>query len=1051
MLFSDLSEQKKVKVKKKTPLPLFLLVCTGVFYFLVWSLDAKAQGKYAALTAKIHFNPSSTNATALLEALQNQTDYAFTFEKPDLQKISLQGLRFGNETLGEVLHYLETQAGLLFFVSNKNIAVRRNENFKKPLAAPVKKDPGRVSGKVVDEETGEPLSGVTIRIGSKGITSDENGLFAIILPVGKYEAEISFVGYGTKKITDITIKEGETFTLDVPLKRAKGQLSTVTVSARRIKETGTNAAVIDEIREADAIVSGISKEQITRSQDRDAAEVVRRIPGVSIIQNRFVVIRGMGLRYNTTMLNNAIAPSFEPDSRAFSFDIIPSGMIDRIMVYKTAVPELPGDFAGGVVKVYTTGTPARNSFNINYAASYRPGTTFRDFYGQKDGKYAWLGYDDGTYKKPINYVLLQGTDFDTRMEATRKFNNNWTAENKGTAQPDQRFSMDIGRRFSLSPKTRLGLTAGLGYANARQYQVQYRNPRGYGGEIRYTATDEVYEREVRVNGLVNLSLDLGNDHHISFKNLYTHLGTTRYMYRRGYMPFDVMSEVGIYTEQNFEQFVLTNDYRGIYTGQLNGSHKLFKGRTMISWLAGYTRSDFDAPDERRRTHSAPKGTEEWGPWVLGGTVGLGIQGRDQRIYMNGAERVKTLGMNLEQLITLGSFTPTLKAGLYWEDKTKTTSYVSFTHLDEALIGGAEGGFNQYEAYNTLKAGYVAVEIPFLKNFKLYGGLRVEDNLQQMGTTSRDVTGPNVGPLLLNLEKTSWLPSANLSYHFTPKTLIRAAYYKTLNRPEFREISAVQYYDMANNSYVYGNPELLPQADIDNIDLRLEHYPGPGEMISFALFHKKIINPYELYSGASTGGVSYIWRNSEKARNYGAEVDIMLGLGRYFTGHTWASRQVQKLSVLFNASYIYSRLELGEAQRFQQYVDHRPLMGQSPYLINTGLNYTDDPSGLKVNLSYNIIGKRIALIGNTNLAAVWELPRHSLDFTFSKHIGKVLELRGGVQNILNSRAVFGQDMNGDGKFDIVDTDYGLMSHKEHDNRYQSYFQQSYFTLGIGAKL
>lgn len=937
-----------------------------------------------------------------------------------------------------------------FVISGGAYIIRR-----KPFPDPGK-GPGEITGKIIDEENGEPVIGATIRIANKGVTTDENGAFTIHLPKGKYEAEISFVGYGVKKVTDIIIRDGETFSLNIPLKREKGQLGIVTISARRMKETGTNAAIVNEIREADAVVNGISKEQITRSQDRDAAEVVRRIPGVSVMQNRFIVIRGMGQRYNTVMLNGVIAPSFEPDSRAFSFDIIPSGMVDRIMVYKTAVPELPGDFAGGVVKVYTTGVPVKNSLNISYSSSYRPASTFKDFYGQKDGKYAWLGYDDGMYKRPVGYVPYDA-DFATRMEATQKFNKNWEAEKKGMAIPDQRLSIDVARRILLSNKTRLGVVGGLGYSQTKQYKRQYRNPRGQsnaagtlGGVQLINAVDEWYDRDVRLNGLVNVSLDIGEQHHFSFKNLYTHLGSTRYMYRKGYMPFDGMAEVGVPPGDNLEQFVLTNDYRGIYTGQLNGSHEFFGGITKINWLAGYTKSSFYAPDERRRTHSANAGTVDWKPWVIN-FVGLGTQGRDQRVYMNGTESVKTGGLDLEQKVSMGDFRPMLKAGFYWEDKTKSASYISFTHIDAAIAGGAEAGFNTYEAFNKLKAGYLATEIPFLKKFKLYGGLRIEDNLQHMGTTSRDAVGAGAGPILLNLQKTSLLPSVNLSYNLTRNTLIRAAYYKTLNRPEFREISAIYYYDMANNSYVYGNPNLLPQADIDNIDLRLEHYPGPGEMITLALFHKKITNPYELYGTASTSGVTYRWQNSEKARNYGAELDVMLGLGRYFTGSGWLSGQLQKLSLLFNASYVFSRLELGKAQRDQQFVDYRPLMGQSPYLINTGINYTDDLLGLKLNVSYNVIGKRIAAIGTQQLATVWELPRHSLDFTFSKLITKELELKGGVQNILNSRFVFAQDMNRDGTFDMIENDGESLYLLDHDNRYQSWYERAYFTLGIGIKL
>lgn len=989
-------------------------------------------------TISVSFNNASLKEA--IKKIETLSSLQFVFADALLKNKPPVSASYQHATLAQVLQDILTRNGISYTQQGNNIILRRAKEAPVPAKS-------ILSGSITDSKSKEPLIGAVIHAGALSAQTDMEGRFSMTLPVGTYKAEITYMGYKPVSQT-LTLQEGKEMQLAINMSENPNAIGEVTITERRYNNT--NIALIEAIKEARAVVSGISKEQITRSQDRDAAEVVRRVAGVSVMQNRFIVVRGMGQRYNTVMLNNAMAPSFEPDSRAFSFDIIPSGMIDRILIYKSAVPELPGDFAGGVIKVYTTGAPARNSLNISYQASYRPHTTFKDFYGQTDGKYAWLGYDDGTYKKPIDYSIEQNTDFASRMETTRKFNQNWVAENKGAALPDQRFNIDFGRTMPVSDAVKFGITGGLSYSNTKQYQVQYRNPRGLDGSMRYTASDEVYYRDIRLSGLLNASMNIGTQHQISFKNLYTHLGSTRYMYRRGYVPYDDMAEIGIPTQSNLEQYVQTNDFRGIYTGQLNGSHALWEGNTKVNWLASYTRSDFYSPDERRRTHTAPAGTQDWGSW-LAGSFGLGTEGREQRVYWTVPEQVKTLGLDLEQKIKINNFQPLLKAGFYYENKDRSATYTSYAHIDSALVGGQTGGFNDYKAENILKAGYIAAEIPFLKKFKLYGGLRVEHNVQRLSTVNRNSVGPDTGAVILDLDKTTLLPSVNLSYNVTEKTLIRAAWYKTLNRPEFREISATQYYDMANNSYIYGNPKLATQADIDNIDLRLEHYPGPGEMLAIALFHKKIENPYELYSMASTSGIAYMWQNSQTARNFGAEIDMMLGLGRYINGKSRVATELQKISVLFNAAYVYSRLELGEAQRYEQQTDHRPLMGQSPYLINAGINYTDDSSGIKLNVSYNVIGKRIAVIGNRRLAAVWELPRHSLDFTFSKSLGKALELRGGVQNILNSRIVFGQDMNMDGKFDIVDTDYELFSHKEHDNRFMSAYENPYFTLGVALRL
>ncbi|RZK14829.1 MAG: TonB-dependent receptor, partial [Hymenobacter sp.] len=148
-----------------------------------------------------------------------------------------------------------------------------------------------------------------------------------------------------------------------------------------VRRTNTEVSVINEMRQASVVVSGISSEQIVKTQDRDAAEVVRRIPGVTIVDNRFIQVRGLSDRYNTVWLNDVTAPSSETDRKSFSFDIVPSSLIDRVLVFKDPSPELPGDFAGGLVKVYLR-KPVFNErqFTVNYSSGYRQGTTGKDFY-----------------------------------------------------------------------------------------------------------------------------------------------------------------------------------------------------------------------------------------------------------------------------------------------------------------------------------------------------------------------------------------------------------------------------------------------------------------------------------------------------------------------------------------------------------------------------------------------------------------------------------------------------------------------------------------------
>ncbi len=208
-------------------------------------------------------------------------------------------------------------------------------------------------------------------------------------------------------------------------------------------------------------------------------------------------------------------------------------------------------------------------------------------------------------------------------------------------------------------------------------------------------------------------------------------------------------------------------------------------------------------------------------------------------------------------------------------------------------------------------------------------------------------------------------------------------------------------DMMTYRLAYGNENLKIQTNIDNYDLRSEHYPGPGELITAGVFYKKFKDPVEFYYYAGTSGYNnFQWNNAKSATSYGAEVELMLGMGRYFNGADKLSRMLKHFSVLLNAAWIHSRVDLGSKAGLQD--QDRALYGQSPYLINAGINYTDDSLGLKINMGYNVIGKRLTAIGNLVSPNIYEMPRNALDMSFSKRVAKYVEIKGGIQNILNAR-------------------------------------------------
>ena len=1037
-----------VKQKKHFLFLLFLLILSLNFTAAVSAQDINSS--------KISVNFSGKKLLELIPELEKITGMRFEYQHNLFENNNpVITLKVEQQTVAAVLNKLFAGTALTYKQAGNSILI---------IARPVpvrKAQSGKVSGKITDSEDGSAIAGASIRIGGKGTSTDTAGVYNFNFPAGNYSAEVSSVGYGSKKITGILVTENKAFILNIPLTKDKGQLNQVTVSARRVQETGTNAAIVDEIKNADAVVSGISKEQISRSQDRDAAEVVRRIPSVSVMQNRFIIVRGLPQRYNSVLLNGVTAPSFEADSRAFSFDIMPSSMIDRILVYKTAVPELPGDFAGGVVKVYTTGMPVKNAFNVSYQSSFRQGTTLSSFYQQPQGSKSWLGYDDGTYALPKAFKEARNLEgridllpVKDRRPLTKTFNQNWDAGQQ-TAPLDTRLNMDLARRFYLGKNTQFGLVSALSYTNSYRYQVISRNTGKFaGGENKftreYTFADQSYEHDVRVNGLLNLSLNINADHQIEFKNLYTHLGSSTFVDRAGLAG----EEASDSDEGYLAQKVLLNNYRGTYLGQLTGTHKFFNKKTEIDWLVSYNQTRYNDPDQRSREFSVD-------PAKYYGTYSLLERNLDRNIvsaanrgrqYINLPDTSRTAGLNVVQNFEFSGFKPQLKAGIFIEDKDRTFEFIQLGYLSDdpkygpgQVIGETYGRQNSYTASNLLQAGYLAAEIP-LGSLKISGGVRVEKNRQQLHTFAYQTTGELANSKIdLDRKHTSVLPSLNISYNLNESSLIRSAYSKTLNRPEFREIASFFYKDYYTGRLAYGNPDLKTQTDIDNLDVRFEHYPGLGEMISIGAFYKKFKNPIEFYYYAGTSSRNnFQWGNAESAKSYGAELEFILGMQRFFSEENWLNRQMQKISVLFNATYVYSRVNLGARAGLQD--KNRPMYGQSPYLINSAVNYTNDDSGLKMTVAYNVIGKRLFGIGNIDYPNIYELPQNLLDFSFSKKLSKTWELKGGVQNILNARSLQMQDINGDGKYKVTEGAFDSV-----DNRYQSAYQGTYYTLGVGIRL
>ncbi len=921
---------------------------------------------------------------------------------------------------------------------------------------------GSIKGTIKDAKTGDALPSATVLIEgtTNGAAADIEGNFLIPkAPAGAATLVVSYLGYQAKKI-NVQVESGKSTVVNTALDEDAGQaLAEVVVTAER--PTNTEVSLISEIKSAQTIATGVSAEQIVRTQDRDAAQVARRVPGVSIVDNRFVLVRGLTQRYNTVLINDVISPSTEVDVRSFSFDMIPSNMLDRMVIFKNGAAELPGEFAGGVIKVYTKKAPAENFFNVGASISYRPETTFETVQRSPGGRLDYLGFDDGDRAipngMPDNALAFERLSSPQRAGLLNQLPNRFGVSNYSVPL-DYRFNVNIGRRFNWG-NLQVGSLTGINYTYANQYTPiafkTYSNGEDVAGEIASEFTDQSFTSTARLGVLHNWLFRFNPNFSLEFKNLFNQLGSFETVVRDGRLALGQDQDVRAYS-QRFES-------RSIYSGQLVGNNTL-SDRMNLNWQLGYAYTGRTEPDWRRVRYLRNSGTDE--PFAV--PVSPEPQVIDAgRFFSKLNENVFTAAANLER--KLGSPEAEdpvkLKAGFYTERKDRdfnarffgyvlgpngTSNDIATLPADQVFapqfVTGTEQNLavselyeprNQYTAANTLLAGYASAYVP-LGKLNATVGLRVEYNRQELD--SRNLRNQ---PVVVDRPITSPLPSLNLAYNLSDKQLIRLAYAYTINRPEFRELAPFPYYDFNLNAVVEGN-ENLTTANIQNVDARWEYYPSPNELISVGVFYKHFRKPIESYLLEKPGTISYTFINADNATSYGVEAEI-----RKSFSELSQSRVLQNLSLVANASYIFSRVNLPDFVLLGRAISltpvpiagsaekNRPMQNQSPYLINGGLYYSDDQLGLQVNALYNVFGKRVFAVGTETNPTIYEMPRNVVDFNITKTIGQKLEVRFSAQDILNQAVRLEQDYNQDGRIEAnVDR-----------QPVRTFRRGPYFTLGL----
>lgn len=897
---------------------------------------------------------------------------------------------------------------------------------------------GRIVGRLVDAETGEPLiyANVVVQGTMMGAASDLDGNYKILgVPPGNYTLVVMMMGYNKTTITDVVVKAGEVTTVNASARPEVLQAEEVVVTAKAVRNT--EAVLLKDRQKAKAVSDAISAEVISRAGSGNAAEAMKQVTGASVVDGKYVYVRGLGDRYTSTQLNGAEIPSTDPYKRAGSVDLIPSNLVDNIVTVKSFTPDKPGNFSGGTINIETKDFPDKLTLSFSASSSYNSQTSFKDdvltYHG---GARDWLGMDDGIRGIPaeigdeIFTIDLAAAGKDQEIankidQYTRAFNTTMTPKTK-TAPLNQGYSLSVGNQMNLFNRP-LGFLASLTYSRShtsyndgqyKRWALEGHATTKTALENTFSFVDQKSKDEVLWGGMLKMSYKLHPMHVFSLNGIYNQNSESVARFLEGAYPYDIDPD-WIYQTR-----VLQYNERTLKNIQMNGEHHLIRLMgARVSWKGSFSKSTQNEPDLRYfynyktpesvygiKSNLAPEryfrfmDEEKWE-----GNLDISIpfkqwSGKSATFKLGGTYADKHRQFNERRF----SYQPVNNLGTYFREANgNVDSLFSKSNLGIIGIRTAPNGrtyysvglyiaetdqtSSNYTGDQAISAYYAMLDLPVMNRLRFIGGARFE-------TTDMVVESENPKKPKGEITTQDLLPSVNLIYNFTNNMNLRFAYGRTLARPTFREISSFSSFDFNGGDTYIGNPD-LKRTLIDNLDLRWEWFSRPGEISAVSGFWKKFYNPIELV----VLDVNYMnqWQNVDEAQVFGMEFEVRKRLDLI---HDY----LNNFSLGGNLSLIHSKVDIAPEELTKIQMTRpdasstRPFQGQSPYLLNLNLNYDNLEKGLSASLYFNIFGERLAAVGRSGTPDVYEQPASMLNLSLSKKINKNFTVKFSGKNLLDSK-------------------------------------------------
>tara|TARA_B110000093_G_scaffold177051_1_gene213424 strand:- start:2905 stop:5946 length:3042 start_codon:yes stop_codon:yes gene_type:complete len=875
---------------------------------------------------------------------------------------------------------------------------------------------GYITG-LVTSPSGLPIVGALVEVADANVlaTTDEEGIYSLVLPRGMHRVDVSRAGYRSSSIAAIRVFADLGVNARFKLLKRPPIESGIAMPTPRVEEVviigvfnPTDGAENIE-RYATTIVSAMDADQMARFGDSDVALAIGRIAGLSVTEGKYANVRGLDGRYIATNFNGILMPSTDPMRRDIQLDLFPSNIVESIAVQKSFSADQLASTTGGSIAVNTKGLPDERVGSLSVSTGFNTAFTFDDVQGYRDSETEWAGFDSGL--RDIHTGVLDATDggtslticdpsvadICTRWEVALAYALTFKPDydlQAVEANPDVGFDVDFGDRMEMG-EGELGYFVAASYGRSTNYRGDASLDNPIGLEGMYNRTQDT----VSVSGYGVIGYEFNQGEILSKTTLLRSTDDTT----RKTLALNV-------EDVNIDKAVLEYVQRQLFSQSFNGLYEFDTAafESKIDWRLGYAETDRLEPDRRQ--------------YFLQGDS-LASSSLERR-WSDLNETSNDIGLDYTATFDWGqSNTTAFVVGALLSDKDRTVDLYRFGirigdspipllvtegGVDELLsvknfaadafrLRPATASTDSYNSSERLEGYYIQLANDLGDQWSAELGARFESFTQ--GIAYPNVAQSNSG----ELEHEAWYPAVNLSWRASEELQFRLGYSKTVSYPGLIERSASQSYDPATDDAIFGTPELTV-SEINNIDFRVEYYFGQSNSVSLAVFNKQISNPVERAipdaSGSAADGITF--RNQQEAVLDGIELD--------FNAIVF-DQDDHSVFVNGNVSYIDSSVTLGakSLQLEGMGSDGRQLQGQSEYLANLQIGYDHFPSGQKLTLLVNYFDDRIFRTARgAALGPIIETGRTLIDINYEKQFGEEWDLKFQIKNLTDEPISYSQN-------------------------------------------